>query len=326
MSTGPHVRIVVDHEVVREVALHPPMTFGRSEDNDVVLDDQAVSGHHGRVERGPHGWIWVDCSRTDGTKVAGGPAVAPGQQMELLPHAQLMLGDTVLDFRLGEVEATERKPSAAPTVQQAAGQKPDAGPVDPSSLDPRLVVVADTGVTTHHLPMPRATLGRSIDCDVVLNHPSVSAQHAEINWTGHGWMVHDLDSTNGTRVGLIPVTEARPLVNAAHLIVGEVDLLFLHGGEEGAIAARDLIESLQRRGGLTRSDARRALDEHARTGRDVEEILMERQLLGPGSLYEMRHDALHGTMQEAATPREPGALTWILMAAAVAAIVWLLFG
>jgi hypothetical protein len=172
--------------------------------------------------------------------------------------------------------------------------------------------------------MPLATIGRADECDVVLKHGSVSAKHAEVSWVGDGWTVRDLGSTNGTRVGLIPLKEARPLVNAAHLIVGDVDLLFLHGGEEGAIEADELLASLQRRGGLSRREARQALDEHARTGRDVEEILMDRRILGPGSLYEMRHDALHGTMQEA-TPREPGAISWVVLAAALAAIAWLLF-
>jgi pSer/pThr/pTyr-binding forkhead associated (FHA) protein len=316
MGTGSHVRIVVDHEVVREVVLRPPMTFGRSKDNDVVLDDEAVSAKHGRVEHGAHGWRYVDCHSANGTLMAGGPHLGPGETTDLEPDTQLKLGDTILDFRLVEEPAQHEAPGEDDSLALT-------DPINPGALDPRLMVVTTSRVTTHPLPMPHATIGRSQDNDVVLEHGSVSSNHAEISWTGHGWEVRDLGSTNGTRVGLIPVTEARPLVNAAHLIVGEVDLLFLHAGEEGSIAATELVRSLRRRGGLSAGAARKALDEHARSGRSVEEILVERRLLTPGSLYEMRHDAMHTTVRQPG-PREPGALTWWLMAAALAAIVWLL--
>ncbi len=43
-----------------------------------------------------------------------------------------------------------------------------------------------------------ATLGRSRQCDVVLNDPNVSRQHAEIRPRGGSWVLSDLGSTNGS--------------------------------------------------------------------------------------------------------------------------------
>ena len=43
-----------------------------------------------------------------------------------------------------------------------------------------------------------ATLGRSRQCDVVLNDPNVSREHAEIRPRGGSWVVTDLGSTNGS--------------------------------------------------------------------------------------------------------------------------------
>jgi hypothetical protein len=43
-----------------------------------------------------------------------------------------------------------------------------------------------------------ATLGRSRECDVVLNDPNVSRQHAEIRPRGGSWVLTDLGSTNGS--------------------------------------------------------------------------------------------------------------------------------
>jgi Protein of unknown function (DUF3662)/FHA domain len=46
----------------------------------------------------------------------------------------------------------------------------------------------------------RVVMGRSRDCDLVLDDPNVSRQHAELRSTGDGWIVRDLGSTNGIKV------------------------------------------------------------------------------------------------------------------------------
>jgi len=45
-----------------------------------------------------------------------------------------------------------------------------------------------------------AVLGRSRDCDVVLNDPNVSRHHAEVRPSGGSWIVNDLGSTNGIKL------------------------------------------------------------------------------------------------------------------------------
>ena len=57
-------------------------------------------------------------------------------------------------------------------------------------LDGKRLVVGPAGVT----------LGRSRQCDVVLNDPNVSRQHAEIRPRGGSWVLTDLGSTNGSRL------------------------------------------------------------------------------------------------------------------------------
>jgi hypothetical protein len=43
-------------------------------------------------------------------------------------------------------------------------------------------------------------LGRSRDCDIVLDDPNVSRRHAEVRRDGDRWTVVDLESTNGVKV------------------------------------------------------------------------------------------------------------------------------
>jgi hypothetical protein len=50
------------------------------------------------------------------------------------------------------------------------------------------------------VPPRGATMGRSRDCEVVIEDPNVSRQHAEVRPRGGAWVVSDLGSTNGTRV------------------------------------------------------------------------------------------------------------------------------
>ena len=50
-------------------------------------------------------------------------------------------------------------------------------------------------------------LGRSTECDVVLDDPAVSARHCEIVLEENRVLIRDLNSTNGTYINNIPVTE-----------------------------------------------------------------------------------------------------------------------
>jgi Protein of unknown function (DUF3662)/FHA domain len=72
-----------------------------------------------------------------------------------------------------------------------------------------------------------ATLGRSRDCDVVVDDANVSRRHAEIRPGPHGWTIADLGSTNGTRVNGRAVTGgAQPLGPGDRLELGTAQATF----------------------------------------------------------------------------------------------------
>jgi pSer/pThr/pTyr-binding forkhead associated (FHA) protein len=77
------------------------------------------------------------------------------------------------------------------------------------------------------VPPSGALIGRSRDCDIVLDDSNVSRRHAEISRSGtDGWLIKDLGSTNGVRVNGRTVDGPHPLESGDRVELGTVDVRF----------------------------------------------------------------------------------------------------
>ncbi|HLM86205.1 MAG TPA: DUF3662 and FHA domain-containing protein [Solirubrobacteraceae bacterium] len=76
------------------------------------------------------------------------------------------------------------------------------------------------------VPPGGGTVGRSRDCDVVLDDAGVSRRHAQIRPGPEGWTVEDLGSTNGVRVNGEQVHGAQPLYPGDHVELGSTEIVF----------------------------------------------------------------------------------------------------
>ena len=83
-------------------------------------------------------------------------------------------------------------------------------------------------LTGRRLPLPSrgATIGRSRDCDVVLEDAGISRHHAEIVPSADGWTVADLGSTNGVRVNGRTIRGAQPLSAGDRVELGSTEIVF----------------------------------------------------------------------------------------------------
>jgi predicted component of type VI protein secretion system len=100
-----------------------------------------------------------------------------------------------------------------------------ARPLEEAGRRPSRALLAVNG---RRLLVPPAggTIGRSRDCDIVLEDSGISRHHAEIRPGPDGWTLDDLGSTNGVRVNGRRVSGSRALAAGDRLELGSTEIVF----------------------------------------------------------------------------------------------------
>lgn len=82
-------------------------------------------------------------------------------------------------------------------TSRGAATTTERAPADLLVVDPH-----ETGYEVgERIPLlARSTIGRLPDNTVVMDDSFVSGEHARLQWNGKGWVLEDLDSTNGTEL------------------------------------------------------------------------------------------------------------------------------
>ena len=94
-------------------------------------------------------------------------------------------------------------------------------------------------VLTHELIGDAVTIGRAPSNGIVIDHPTVSAQHAVLLRTGDSYSLKDLNSTNGTQINGVSISDAQ-LKNGAEIRFG-----YITGFFRDAAARIDQVRKLQ---------------------------------------------------------------------------------
>jgi hypothetical protein len=115
-------------------------------------------------------------------------------------------------------EETRVYEAQVPTESMPAEPEPDAAP---DGLRAAVVI----GGTRHELDGRPLLLGRSRDCDITIEDPSISRRHAELRPESDGYEVIDLGSTNGIEVNGAKVERAK-LANGDRILIGQTELRF----------------------------------------------------------------------------------------------------
>jgi serine phosphatase RsbU (regulator of sigma subunit) len=88
----------------------------------------------------------------------------------------------------------------------------------------------ETPGKTFRLNQEVTVLGRDGSCEIVLGDSGVSKRHARILRRDDGYILEDLQSTNGTRVGNRDLTEPRRLQDSDLIAIGDTELVFSETG------------------------------------------------------------------------------------------------
>jgi ABC transport system ATP-binding/permease protein len=198
-------------------------TIGRAEENTVRLTERNISRRHARLTKPSERWQLIDLTSYNGCYVNGQRVsekheIVHGDLVQLGDYRLQILDDSILDPVSFDKAVTM---PAAPRSQALLGQ-PD-----------RLVMVVGPTVgaefpLTQDRPL---VVGRGEECDVSINHPSVSRVHAEIQPLGDGrYEIVDRESANGVRVNGVELP--RTLMDARDVVeLGDVILKFIPAGD-----------------------------------------------------------------------------------------------
>ena len=198
-------------------------TIGRAEENTVRLTERNISRRHARLTKPGERWLLLDLTSYNGCYVNGQRVsekheIVHGDLVQLGDYRLQILDDSIVDPVSFDKAVTM---PAAPRSQALLGQ-PD-----------RLVMVVGPTVGAE-FPLAQEqplVLGRGEECDVSINHPSVSRVHAEIQPLGDGrYEIVDRESANGVRVNGVELP--RTLLDARDVIeLGDVILKFIPAGD-----------------------------------------------------------------------------------------------
>lgn len=193
------------------------LVLGRERGLAITLSHPDVSRRHAEFRRVGEQWYLVDLGSTNGTWIAG----------RRIQHQPLRTGEAVA-VTIGGVDGV--LVTAQPLPLPNSGANPVAGLAPriaaPPSVGDRLPMAPPGQFRDGHTVLPPnqpvdrlLTIGRSRSCDVVIDDPLVSRQHATIT-LGPSPVLRDLGSFNGTYVNGQRLTAPASLRPGAEVTVG----------------------------------------------------------------------------------------------------------
>ena len=156
--------------------------------------------------------------------------------VEFMTDERLQLGEFGIQAQLLSPPEDEQPAAAAPGAAPSQGDfghtmvySPDRAArvldADRASRRPaRRAILSGEGRRTV-LDADPFTIGRSRDCDLLVDDANVSRRHAELRSDGESWRIVDLGSTNGIKVNRRRVDEA-VLRSGDRITLGVTDLDF----------------------------------------------------------------------------------------------------
>ncbi|GEM_PF-635608 len=204
---------------VRYALDSPHVSIGRGADNDVVLLDIKVSRRHAVLHCSAGQLRMEDVGSSNGFKFNGQRV----REAVVRPGDEVVIGGTSLRISQGGQPVTHEDV----TMMTQAGEAGFEASIT-DHTQPAIVVTRAGSARQYKLNTPRLVFGRQAGADIVVDHPRVSRQHAELTYANGKVTLTDLQSRNGTMLNGQPVQSA-VLVNGDTFEVGDALVVFKEG-------------------------------------------------------------------------------------------------
>ena len=216
------------------------ITIGRKEGNTIRLTERNVSRRHARLIKA-NGSIFVEevaaryGIKLNGTRIQGRAKFSPGDEVKVGDY-KLYLQDE------SRPEVTHQR--RMQEMDEAAGPLPI-----PAGEQARLVVIS-SNFAGQEFPLTRTEvmIGRGPECDIIIDHRSISGTHAKITRGAQRvFKITDMKSANGVKVNGHPYS-TRELNSGDIIELGHVRARFCAPGELWSFQlAAGLVEDLSPR-------------------------------------------------------------------------------
>jgi pSer/pThr/pTyr-binding forkhead associated (FHA) protein len=246
------LRLVIEDDEGKQTVvplIRDEITIGRQEGNTIRLTERNVSRRHARLLRMGAGdditVIVEDLDSYNGIKLNGERVT---QKCTMRPGDLIQIGDYALALQSDRpaVRADQPEPEATTVVARSDDDAPTAlhriEETDQLAADQqaRLVVVSSNlAGQAYGLDRREIIIGRTDENDVVINHRSISRNHAKVIFRDTSFTIIDLASSNGVKVNGEDFGTVS-LVSGDIVELGHVKLRFVAPGEEYVFTPADV--------------------------------------------------------------------------------------
>ena len=195
------------------------LTIGRSEDNDIVVDDPTVSRHHAKVTYTDGKYQIEDLGSTSGTRVAGKEVT----MAKIASGETVKLGNTEVGFNLGG-NVVKSSPVKSQNNMDIDNPLKTRVINKPATSMAWLAVTAGPGTgNTYQLKEGTNIMGRESQIGLPINDQYMSRKHAMLKVEGGSVNVFDFGSTGGTKVNGTVISASTLQANSV-IRVGETEI------------------------------------------------------------------------------------------------------
>ena len=226
------------------------LRIGRTPDNDIVIDNLAVSRLHALIEEEKGGYFLRDCDSLNGTEVNGNRIsrrkLEDGDEITIakhtilfrvqgghaVPEPETMAGfDQTMIFQRSALGTTPLNPPPLPHVPAAAPARgsDDVRTATLSTVDskraPRLVVHTEFGERVIEIEDDAVVIGKDMDADVHVAGIFVAGRHAEITRENGRTILRRVGGLRPVKVGGRNIKEVE-LKNNDEIQIGAESFVF----------------------------------------------------------------------------------------------------